>query len=397
MADPANARTARRAWTVFVLGALTAFAPMSIDMYLPAFAQIGRELHASAHALQLSLVVYFVGLALGQAAWGSLSDRYGRLRPLRAGIVLYIVASLGCASASRIDVLLACRALRGLAGCAGIVLARSMVRDRYAGDAVARVFSRLALVLGVAPILAPLAGGWLVAHGGWRWVFGALAGFGLLCLAAVATLDETLPPALRRRQTLRDAIASYDTLRRDRVFMRHAAVAAVTQAGMFAYILASPAVLIGLYGVTPQHFGLYFGANAAGLIVASQINHALLPRYGMARLLAFGVLALAAAAALLLLAAALGGLPWLLPPLFAFVAMLGFCMPNAMALALSAQGRRAGTAAALIGSLQYWFAACAGGLVALLPAGTALPMALVMAACAGTGLALQRSLARLAA
>ena len=397
MADAAVARPAPGAWMVIVLGALTAFAPMSIDMYLPAFAQIGHALGAGANALQLSLVVYFIGLAVGQMAWGSLSDRYGRLRPLRAGIVLYIVASLGCASATRIDVLLACRALQGLSGCAGIVLARSMVRDRYAGNAVARVFSRLALVLGLAPILAPLAGGWLVAHGGWRWVFGALAGFGALCLAAVATLDETLPPALRHRQTLRDAIASYDTLRRDRHFMRHAALAAVTPAGMFAYILASPAVLIGLYGVTPQHFGLYFGANAAGLIVASQINHALLPRFGMARLLALGVRALAAAAVLLVLSAALGGLRWLLPPLFAFVALLGFCMPNAMALALSTQGRRAGSAAALIGSLQYGLAACAGGLVALLQGGTALPMALVMAACAGAGLALQRSLAALAA
>ena len=397
MADAAVARPAPGAWMVIVLGALTAFAPMSIDMYLPAFGQIGHALGAGANALQLSLVVYFIGLAVGQMAWGSLSDRYGRLRPLRAGIVLYIVASLGCASATRIDVLLACRALQGLSGCAGIVLARSMVRDRYAGNAVARVFSRLALVLGLAPILAPLAGGWLVAHGGWRWVFGALAAFGALCLAAVATLDETLPPALRHRQTLRDAIASYATLRRDRHFMRHAALAAVTQAGMFAYILASPAVLIGLYGVTPQHFGLYFGANAAGLIVASQINHALLPRFGMARLLALGVRALAAAAVLLVLSAALGGLRWLLPPLFAFVALLGFCMPNAMALALSTQGRRAGSAAALIGSLQYGLAACAGGLVALLQGGTALPMALVMAACAGAGLALQRSLAALAA
>ena len=397
MADAAVARPAPGAWMVIVLGALTAFAPMSIDMYLPAFGQIGHALGAGANALQLSLVVYFIGLAVGQTAWGSLSDRYGRLRPLRAGIVLYIVASLGCASATRIDVLLACRALQGLSGCAGIVLARSMVRDRYAGNAVARVFSRLALVLGLAPILAPLAGGWLVAHGGWRWVFGALAAFGALCLAAVTTLDETLPPALRHRQTLRDAIASYDTLRRDRHFMRHAALAAVTPAGMFAYILASPAVLIGLYGVTPQHFGLYFGANAAGLIVASQINHALLPRFGMARLLALGVRALAAAAVLLVLSAALGGLRWLLPPLFAFVALLGFCMPNAMALALSTQGRRAGSAAALIGSLQYGLAACAGGLVALLQGGTALPMALVMAACAGAGLALQRSLAALAA
>ncbi len=388
------ADTARGAWMLFVLGALTAFAPMSIDMYLPAFGQIGHALGAGAHAMQLTLVVYFVGLATGQLVWGALADRYGRLRPLRAGIVLYVIASLGCAFATRLDALLAWRALQGLAGCAGIVLARSMVRDAYATEEVARVFSRLALVLGAAPILAPLAGGWLVAHGGWRWVFGVLAGFGVLCLAAVATLPETLPPQLRRSMAWRSALHGYAALRHDRSYVRHAAVAAITQAGMFAYILASPAVLIGLYRVSPAHFGLYFGANACGLIAVSQLNHALLPRFGMARMLEFGVRALAAASALLVLAALHGGLWWLLPPLFAFVALLGLCMPNALALAMAEQGRRAGSAAALIGTLQYGCAAAAGGLVAWLGGGSAVPMALVMAGCAWTGLALLRGSGR---
>ena len=389
-----TAGRARGAWMLLVLGALTAFAPMSIDMYLPAFAEIGRALGAGAHAMQSTLAVFFVGLALGQLAWGALADRYGRLRPLRAGLVLYVAASLGCAWATRLDTLLAWRALQGLAGCAGIVLARSMVRDAYPAEDVARVFSRLALVLGVAPILAPLAGAWLVAHGGWRWVFGVLAGFGLLCLAAVGTLPETLPPQRRSRANWRAALHGYAALRHDRSFVRHAAVAAITQAGMFAYILASPAVLIGLYRITPAHFGWYFGANAFGLIAVSQLNHALLPRFGMARMLAFGVRALSVAGALLVLAALHGGLPWLLPPLFAFVALLGLCMPNALALALASQGRRAGSAAALMGTLQYSCAAAAGGLVAWIGGTTALPMAAVMAGCAWIGLALLSSTRR---
>ncbi len=174
-----------RVWRLLVLGLLTAFAPMSIDMYLPAFGQIGQDLRASPGAVQATLVVFFVGLALGQLFWGPLSDRLGRKRPLLAAIALYVLASLVCLLAGHIGTLIAWRALQGLSGCAGIV------RDSFAPEQVARVFSRLTLVLGLAPILAPLAGGWLVQHADWRWVFGVLAGFGLLCLLGACRAWES--------------------------------------------------------------------------------------------------------------------------------------------------------------------------------------------------------------
>jgi DHA1 family bicyclomycin/chloramphenicol resistance-like MFS transporter len=335
---------------------------MSIDMYLPAFGQIGQDLHASPGEVQATLVVFFVGLALGQLFWGPLSDRLDRKRPLLAAIALYMLASLGCALASHIEQLISWRALQGLSGCAGIVLARSMVRDWFAPEQVARVFSRLTLVLGLAPILAPLAGGWLVQHADWRWVFGVLVGFGLLCLLGTLTLPESLPadrrmgrefdlapdlaigptlgprlgrslghikasnhasqtavpdnltagvalagPAVEAASRRDDhPLRTYRALLRDPSYWPQAAIAALTQASMFAYIIAAPTVLIGLYGVAPEHFGFYFGANALGLIAASQLNHALLGRFGMARLLGFGVNTLALASAALLLVAASG-------------------------------------------------------------------------------------------
>ena len=395
---PAPSGKWRQAWIIGVLGVLTAFAPMSIDMYLPAFGRIGADLHASQGAVQLSLVVFFAGLALGQLFWGPMSDRRGRKAPLLAGITLYGLASAGCMSAASIDALIAWRALQGLSGCAGIVLARSMVRDSFAPQQVARVFSRLTLVLGVAPILAPLAGGWLVQHAGWRQVFGALLVFGVVCLAAALTLPETLPAARRHQQprAVHAALGVYASLLRDRDYLRAALVAALTQSCMFAYILASPAVFMGQFGVAPEHFGYFFGANAAGLIGASQVNHALLPRVGLERMLRAGVTLLAVSSVCLLVAAVtgVGGLWTLVPPLFASVASLGLCGPNILARALASQGERAGSAAAMLGSLQFWVAAAAGTLVASQPGRPAVGMAVVLAACAWAAWILHRAAAR---
>lgn len=395
---PASPGKWRQAWIIGVLGVLTAFAPMSIDMYLPAFGRIGADLHASQGAVQLSLVVFFAGLALGQLFWGPMSDRRGRKAPLLAGIALYVLASAGCMAAGSIDALIAWRALQGLSGCAGIVLARSMVRDSFAPQQVARVFSRLTLVLGVAPILAPLAGGWLVQHAGWRQVFDVLLVFGVLCLAAALTLPETLPAARRHQQprAVHAALRVYASLLRDGDYLRSALVAALTQSCMFAYILASPAVFMGQYGVAPEHFGYFFGANAAGLIAASQVNHALLPRVGLDRMLRVGVSILAVSSVCLLLAAVtgVGGLWTLVPPLFASIASLGLCGPNILARALASQGERAGSAAAMLGSLQFWVAAAAGTLVASLPGRPAAGMALVLAACAWAAWVLHRAATR---
>ena len=394
-ATPAPTGRWRQAWIIGVLGVLTAFAPMSIDMYLPAFGRIGTDLHVSQGAVQLSLVVFFAGLALGQLFWGPVSDRRGRKLPLLAGIALYVIASAGCMAAPSINALVGWRALQGLSGCAGIVLARSMVRDSFAPQQVARVFSRLTLVLGVAPILAPMAGGWLVQHAGWREVFAALLAFGVLCLAAALTLPETLPAARRHRQprAVHAALGVYASLLRDRDYVRSALVAALTQSCMFAYILASPAVFMGQYGVAPEHFGYFFGANAAGLITASQVNHALLPRFGLDRMLRVGVSMLAGSSVCVLAAAmtGVGGLWTLAPALFAAIASLGFCGPNILARALASQGERAGSAAAMLGSLQFWVAATAGTLVASLAGRPAAGMAVVLATCAWAAWTLHRT------
>lgn len=377
-------------WAVIVLGALTAFAPMSIDMYLPAFPAIGRDLGAGGAEVQLSLVVFFAGLALGQLVWGPVSDRLGRRGPLLAGIALYVAASIGCAQAGSIGALVAWRALQGWSGCAGIVLARSMVRDAFAPDQIARVFSRLTLVLGAAPVLAPLAGGWLAGHVGWRAVFGVLTVFGLACLAGAAALPETLPAGARSAHPRpgRAALATYIALLRDPGYVRYAAVGALTSAAMFAYIVAAPGVLISRFGVAPEHFGLYFGANAIGLIGASQVNHALLARRSPESLLRHGVATLLVGSGLLLAAAAASDLRLIVPALFVAIASLGFSGPNVVALALRHQAGRVGAAAAMLGSSQFWIAGTAGAAVSALPAGSAAAMAGVMTACAALALAL---------
>ena len=365
---------------ILTLGAMTAFAPMSIDMYLPGFTALQHDLHTTPEAVQRTLVVFFLGLALGQAFWGPVSDRFGRKRPLLVGIVLYVLASLGCALATSIDALMAWRLLQALGGCAGIVIARSMVRDLYEPVDAARVFSRLTLVLGAAPILAPLAGAALVQAWSWRAIFLVLAVFGVVCLLAALALPESLAPQARssaQQHPVRNALHTYGDLLRDRHFIGFALSGALGQSAMFAYIAGAPFALMQVYGLSPAQFGWVFGANALGLIAASQLNHALLARVASVALLRRALLSLAAWAALMLALVALGvgGLWGVILPLFLALSSLGFSFPNATALALAHQSGRVGSAAALIGSLQFTLAAVSGSAVGLFSARSALPMA----------------------
>ena len=365
---------------ILTLGAMTAFAPMSIDMYLPGFTALQHDLHTTPEAVQRTLVVFFLGLALGQAFWGPVSDRFGRKRPLLVGIVLYVLASLGCALATSIDSLMAWRLLQALGGCAGIVIARSMVRDVYEPIDAARVFSRLTLVLGAAPILAPLAGAALVQAWSWRAIFLVLAVFGVVCLLAALALPESLAPQARssaQQHPVRNALRTYGDLLRDRHFIGFALSGALGQSAMFAYIAGAPFALMQVYGLSPAQFGWVFGANALGLIAASQLNHALLARVASVALLRRALLSLAAWAALMLALVALdvGGLWGVILPLFLALSSLGFSFPNATALALAHQSGRVGSAAALIGSLQFTLAAVSGSAVGLFSARSALPMA----------------------
>lgn len=382
---------------VSILGALTAFGSLSVDMYLPSFPTLEREFQTTSSAVQLSLAAFFVGMALGQAIYGPLADRFGRKRPLYAGIVLYVVASLGCAAARNIETLIAWRFVQAVGGCAGLVIARAMVRDLFDQRTSAKVISMLVLVLGAAPMLAPAAGSFLLLHFSWHAIFVFLALFGVGCLiAAVFGLDETLPESARHThdQPLRTAVRIYGQLLADRRYNGYALAGAVAQAGLFAYISNSPFVFITLYGVSEQAFGVMFGATAFGLITASQINHRLLARWKPDEILHWVVVVLASFGLLLLLMALTGwgGMPGFWLPLAAYVATLGFSFPNTIAGAMAHQAERAGSASALLGTWQFALATVTGSLVGAFHNTSAVPLAAAVATCGCLALLLHRTM-----
>jgi DHA1 family bicyclomycin/chloramphenicol resistance-like MFS transporter len=389
-------RTAHPAQLVIILGALSAFGPLSIDMYLPALPALGRDFGAGASAVQLTLSACLLGLAVGQLVAGSISDARGRRRPLLVGLGAYALASLLCLLAPSVPALVALRFVQGCAGAAGIVIARAIVRDLHTGVAAARFFSLLMLVNGLAPILAPLIGGQLLRFTSWRGVFAILAAIGvLLLLAAMYGLDETLPPERRQRGGLRVTLATFLRLLADRAFMGYALSSGLAFAAMFAYISGSPFVLQDIYGASPQVFSALFGLNALGLVTCSQINGRIVGRVSMRRLLALGLIGAASGALALLLAVVAGfGLAGVLPSLFLVVASLGFVAPNATALALADHPHTAGSASALLGVLQFVIGAIAAPLAGIAGTATALPMALVIAALDVSALAVFVLLAR---
>lgn len=369
---------------LLILGALSAFGPLAIDFYLPAFPAIARDFSTDVEHVQLSLAAYFIGLALGQLLYGPLADRYGRRWPLLVGVTLFTLASLACALAPTLDWLIAARFVQALGGCAGIVVNRAVVRDSCEPVQAAKVFSQLMLVMGLAPILAPLVGGLLMNAYGWHSIFVALTLFSATCGVAVALwLPETLP-ADAPRLHLSGTFGRYIELARDREYLAFALCGGVAMAGMFAYIAGSPFVFIELYGVPAEHYGWLFGCNAVGFILVSQINARLLRRRGPgAWLRRFVWLYALSGVVLLVIALIQPEALWpLLIPLFLGIASLGSILPNATACAMARQGHQAGLASALMGSLQFGIAAGASALVAALHNGTAGPMALVITGCA---------------
>ena len=383
----------RRGTLALMLGSLTALGPLSIDMYLPSFQAMARDLVASPAQVQLTLAVFFVALGIGQAFYGPISDRFGRRRPLCFGLGLYVLASAGCASARSIEALVAWRFAQALGGCAGMVIARAVVRDRFDEREAARFFSLLMLVTGLAPILAPSIGGQILAFVSWRAIFWTLAGFALVgFVAATFVLPESLPPERRTEGGVATALRVYARLLRDRAFMRYALSGALVISGMFAYIFGSPFVFMQIYGVRPERFGWIFGFIALGLISSSQLNRVLLARVAGARILSRALVVTAAAGVILLVMAwtRTGGLAGMLGPLFVYIASLGFVLPNVIATALGPQGRNAGTASALLGTLQFGAGAIVGTLLGALGDGTAVPMAALIATCGLSALLVHR-------
>jgi DHA1 family bicyclomycin/chloramphenicol resistance-like MFS transporter len=372
----------RRLLFIVVLGSLTAFGPLSIDMYLPGLPAMSRSLDASASEAQLTLTACLVGLAVGQLVAGPLSDRLGRRRPLLLGVAAYSVASLVCALAPSIHVFTGVRLVQGLAGAAGIVISRAAVRDLYSGVEAARFFSILMLVNGLAPILAPVIGGQLLKVTSWRGVFVTLAAIGVVLLAgAFAGLPETLPPERRRTDGLRATLGTMRALCRDKVFVGFALTCGLSFAAMFCYIAGSPFVLEDIYGLSPQLFSAVFAANACGIVAASQINHWLLARFTPGALLATALLAAAGAGVVLLTLVLIGGLGvWaVLVPLFVVVSSVGIVTPNSTALALTDHPDTAGSASALLGMLQFVIGAGVAPLVGVAGKDTAVPMAVMIA------------------
>jgi DHA1 family bicyclomycin/chloramphenicol resistance-like MFS transporter len=375
-------RLPRERTLIVVLGALSAFGPLSLDMYLPGLPDLADDLGSSASAAQLTLTACMIGLAAGQLLAGPLSDGRGRRRPLLAGLALYALASALCALAPSIWVLIPLRLLQGAAGAFGIAISRAVVRDLHEGAAAARVYALLMLVNGLAPIVAPLLGGQLLGVTDWRGIFWLLAliGVGLL-LVAWRLLPETLPPADRHGGGLTATTARFGTLLRDRAFVAVTLASGLSSAMMFCYIAGSPFVVQEIHGLSPQLFSLAFAFNALGIVLLAQLGGRLVGRHGPRALLRAGLLVGAAGALLLLLAVVLdAGLALVLPAFFVMVASIGLTSPNAAALALADHPRAAGSASGLLGLAQFAIGGAAAPLVGIAGSGTALPLALVVCA-----------------
>ncbi|MFJ8195874.1 multidrug effflux MFS transporter [Streptomyces sp. NPDC096152] len=397
---PTRARRRTGPLLTLVLGGLTATPPLAMDMYLPSLPEVTRSLHAPAATVQLTLTACLAGMALGQLVVGPMSDRWGRRRPLLAGLAVYVLATALCAFAPTVEFLVAFRLAQGLAGAAGIVIARAVVRDLYDGVAMARFFSSLMLISGVAPIVAPLIGGQILRVTDWRGVFVVLTAVGLLLGAAVLTrLPETLPAAGRHGGGVGEALGAMRRLLADRVFTGYTLAGGFAFAALFAYISASPFVIQEIYGASPQTFALLFGLNSVGLVVAGQINgKVLVGRVRLDRVLAVGLtLIVLAATALLLMAYGVLGEAGLAPvaaALFVLMSAMGITLPNTQALALTRTRHSAGSASALLGATSFLIGAVASPLVGIAGEHTAVPMAVVQLAAALVALACFAGLCR---
>jgi MFS transporter, DHA1 family, multidrug resistance protein len=372
---------------LLILGALSMFGPLSLDMYLPVLPDLAKSFDTVESNVQLTLTACLVGLAVGQLVAGPMSDAWGRKRPLAVGLAAYALASVLCAVAPDVVSLTAARLVQGLAGAAGLVISRAMVRDLYEGEALARFFSTLLLVNGLAPILAPVIGGQLTRFTSWRGVFVVLALIGVALLAAALLgLHETLPKEARHREEgkgLGATLRTFGVLSRDRRFMGFILTGGFAFAAMFSYISGSPFVLEKIHGLSAQSFSYVFGMNALGIMLVGQISARLVGRVSAERLLAAGLAMSFTGGMLLLLVTAVfgGSLAGTLVALFLVVSAIGLIMPQVTALALSGYApSMAGAASAMIGTGQFLFGALAAPLVGLGSKATGMPMAVVIAA-----------------
>lgn len=382
-------------WLPLLLGLLSAVGPLSTDMYLPAFPAIEASLGGQVGAAQITLAAWFAGLAIGQITQGPMADRFGRRGPLIVGTALFTLATIGCALAPGLLTLSMMRFVSALGASASMVITRAVVRDLSDGHAAARLLSKLMLVMGAAPILAPTLGGLILTFGDWHAIFWVCSGYGALCCFLVYRfLPETLPPDRRIKLSFGGQVARYSSIVRERGFISHALLGGFTMFGMFAYLGGSPMVFINLFHLPPLLYGALFGTCAAGFILCSQINPRILGRFGANRVLRIGVRFFFCAALVLALVAFNHPSAWWMVaiPVFCCMSSQGFIMPNSVVGALTRHAGHAGSASALMGTLQFGLAACSGATVGLLDDGTARPMATLMLF--GGGCAVLADLAR---
>ena len=361
---------------------MSVFGPFAIDMYLPAFSAIARDLSTTTGAVQMTLAVFLFGTAVGQILWGTLSDRIGRRRPLMIGCLLFGAMATVCAMTHSIHTLIAARFFMGLGGSAGMVVSRAIIRDLYEEREAAAFYSMMMIVGGIGPIVSPFLGSLLLTYCGWRGIFWSITLFGVLCVfACLLVIPETLPGENRIRGHIADVFRGYGRVIVHRRFLGPALAIGCTSGILFSYIANASFLFIELFGVPVGFFGFLFATNSLGLYIGGQSNRWLLRRFtaeqilhrGMRLNVCFGLLLVGAAAT------GLGGFPLLFTLLFLCIGTLGLIFPNATAVAMQPFAAEAGSASALLGTIQSVIGATGGALAGIFHDGTALPMAILIA------------------
>jgi DHA1 family bicyclomycin/chloramphenicol resistance-like MFS transporter len=374
---------------LLVLSLLAAIGPLSTDMYLPGFQIIALDLNTTIPRVGLSLTTYFFGLTLGQLFYGPLVDRFGRRKPLFIGLTLYTISTILCAFSPTVDWLILSRLFLALGGCVGMVVSRAIVRDFFDVEESARFLSTLMLIMGLAPIVAPLIGSAILIYFGWHFIFLSLLLYALVLLTGLfCFLPPTRGEDISVKVSIKEVFKSYFMILREPTFLAFGLAGAITGASLFAYISGSPFVYMEIFGLSEQQYSWAFGINATGLMIGSQVNRLLLKKYSSKRITGYALVALSAIITILLIGVEFSIFtPFLsMAFIFLFIVMLGGLNPNTTALALSPFAKEAGRASALMGSIQMGTSALVSAVVSSLLSDSALPMLACMAFCAFGGL-----------
>ena len=373
-----------RTTIILILGFLSAIAPFSIDMYLPGFPAIAKDLDTSIEMVSYSLSSFFIGVCIGQVLCGPLLDRFGRKMPLYAGLLLYIVATIGCVFTKSVEILIVLRFLQAIGGCVGMVAPRAIIRDMFHVDESAKIFSYLILILGVSPIIAPTAGSYIITHFGWHAIFILLTIIAVLLFVAVAVwLPESKQPDPSFSLQPKPILDSFWIVLKQPQFFTYAVTGAISSAGLFAYLAGSPYVFMKLFGTTEQQYGGIFALIAAGLITSSQLNNLFLKKFSSQQIVKAALTIQTIAGLLLFVGTAAG---WLnlystIALIFLYLSCQGFNFPNTSALSMAPFSKHAGSASALMGAVQMGFGALSSAVVGLFNPHSAMPLTGVMAAC----------------